>query len=233
MTTGSNATCHVSRPRREGRRDGTARATCTCWIPVREADLRGCERVEIDGEYVLLIEYVRAGVSVSVARARRRECLARANALIEEHARARDSLVAIEPVIAGLTENGARRALLARIAAVGGSVAVQMAQGQVVASLDRLAQGAPLFDPLFGRVLFRVGHCRFPFVNGVETGAGLAIAMSPGLMWFRHVIYRSGRVPGRSAGDLRARKGRVQSHGVGAGTAANCYAVSPQDPSAP
>ncbi len=118
MTTGSNATCHVSRPRREGRRDGTARATCTCWIPVREADLRGCERVEIDGEYVLLIEYVRAGVSVSVARARRRECLARANALIEEHARARDSLVAIEPVIAGLTENGARRALLARIAAV-------------------------------------------------------------------------------------------------------------------
>ncbi len=90
---------------------------------MREADLRGCERVEIDGEYVLLIEYVRAGVSVSVARARRRECLARANALIEEHARARDSLVAIEPVIAGLTENGARRALLARIAAVGGSVA--------------------------------------------------------------------------------------------------------------
>jgi hypothetical protein len=115
----------------------------------------------------------------------------------------------------------------------GDRVAMQMAQGQVVASLDRLAQGAPLFDPLFGRVLFRVGHCRFPFVNGVETGAGLAIAMSPGLMWFRHVIYRSGRVPGRSAGDLRARKGRVQSHGVGAGTAANCYAVSPQDPSAP
>lgn len=57
---------------------------------------------------------------------------------------------------------------------------VKMAETQWTASFDRLAQNAPLFNPLFGRVLFRVGHCSFPFVNGGETGAGLAIAMSPG-----------------------------------------------------
>jgi hypothetical protein len=55
----------------------------------------------------------------------------------------------------------------------GDRVAMQMAQGQVVASLDRLAQGAPLFDPLFGRVLFRVGHWGNPFGRrrgGVRPG---------------------------------------------------------------
>ncbi len=114
-------------------------------------DLNRVELVEVNGEYALRIEHVGAGARVYVAMARRPELLGRVNAQIEEQARARGGLVAIEPIIdnlrfvvadealagllealrdirfgdrdcAALTEDGARRALLARIAAVGGSV---------------------------------------------------------------------------------------------------------------
>jgi hypothetical protein len=121
-------------------------------MATRETAGASVDRVEINGEYVLRVEPVAAGARVSVAKARCREFLLSANALIEEQARARGGLQAIEPIIdnvrfvvtagvlaglmealravrfgardyASLTEEGARRAVLARIAAVGGSVA--------------------------------------------------------------------------------------------------------------
>jgi len=108
--------------------------------------------VDVNGEYLLRIEPVGAGVRLSVAKVRRHAFLARANALIEAAARARGGLLAIEPIIdnvrylvaetsvdavvaapravrfgdrdyAALTEDSACLAVLARIAALGGSVA--------------------------------------------------------------------------------------------------------------
>ena len=110
------------------------------------------QSVEINGEYVLRVVSAEAGARVSVAKVRRREFLAPANALIEAQARARGDLLAIEPIIdnvrylvsddalgglidalravrfgdrnyAAVTEDSARRAVLARIAAAGGSIA--------------------------------------------------------------------------------------------------------------
>ena len=68
-------------------------------MATRETAGASVDRVEINGEYVLRVEPVAAGARVSVAKARCREFLLSANALIEEQARARGGLQAIEPII--------------------------------------------------------------------------------------------------------------------------------------
>lgn len=137
---------------RAGSRSTIRSPNDACQVLARAVGCRDAERVDVNGEYVLRLEPVAVGVRITVANARGPEFLARANALIEAEARARGGLLAIEPIIdnvrylvaeasvdgvvdalravrfgdrdyAALTEDGARRAVLARIAGLGGSVA--------------------------------------------------------------------------------------------------------------